>query len=313
MLKIIPFNQKYQAEVIELWNKTLVSDSISEKRFIQEILLEDNYDPDNNLIAIKNNRVVGYILATKRHFPYLDRGLEPHRAWINILFVDKEYQRSGIGTELLLRVESKLANEGASEFSIASYSPSYFFPGVDLASYENAIRFFEKNDYIHDGNAVSMTRELWDYSIPQKTLDHKIALAEKGYTFSKFSNIDSVELLMFLKENFGGGWKRNALMAMQSDEAENVIWVCKNIDKKIVGFCMRKMDGYDHRFGPFGVKESLRSEGIGGVLFELMMNDMKSQKIYQAYFLWTSGRGQKFYSNHEFKVYREYALMSKGR
>ena len=33
--------------------------------------------------------VVGFILATKRIFPYLERGLEPDRGWINVLFVDE--------------------------------------------------------------------------------------------------------------------------------------------------------------------------------------------------------------------------------
>jgi GNAT superfamily N-acetyltransferase len=43
--------------------------------------------------------------ATKRKFPYLERGLEPTRGWINVMFVDEAYRRKGVGEALVLKAE----------------------------------------------------------------------------------------------------------------------------------------------------------------------------------------------------------------
>ena len=67
---------------------------------------------------------------------------------------------------------------------------------------------------------------------------------------------------------------------MQKKEAEDTILLVVDEQKNILGFCMRKIDGNDARFGPFGVSEHLRSKGIGGVLFEYMMQEMKQKGIY---------------------------------
>ena len=74
---------------------------------------------------------------------------------------------------------------------------------------------------------------------------------------------------------------------------------------------MRKIDGNEGRFGPFGVSEKLRSTGIGGALFEYMMKDMKSNGIPYLYFLWTGGPAKRFYERHGVNVYRAYKLFRK--
>ena len=61
-------------------------------------------------------------------------------------------------------------------------------------------------------------------------------------------------------------------MAMQKKEAEQTIILCVDKDDQIIGFVMRKIDGNDARFGPIGVKEELRSKGLGGVLLDLMIS-----------------------------------------
>lgn len=75
---------------------------------------------------------------------------------------------------------------------------------------------------------------------------------------------------------------------------------------------MRKIDGNDARFGPIGVKESVRSKGIGGILFDLQMREMQKRGIYYAYFLWTHGAAMRFYERHGMSVYRTYQLYRKN-
>lgn len=310
-MKIINYLQEYENSIVKLWNECLIADTISCEQLRKQVLFDENFNRKLALIAIEDKEVVGFILATKRQVPYLDRGLEPERGWINLLFVREDYRKKNIGSQMIKEVEERLKEFGVKNITVAAYSPNYFFPGIDQENYKESIDFFEKLNYVRTGEAVSMQRNLWSYNIPLKVNERKRQLEDQGYSFRKFDYKYSMDLLEFLGENFGGGWKRNALMAMQNNEAEKLIWISLDTNDKVVGFCMRKMDGNECRFGPFGVREDLRSSGIGGVLFNLMMDDMKQNKLYYLYFLWTHGAGMRFYQKHGVEVYRSYYLYSK--
>lgn len=87
-MEILNYSQKFETEVINLWNSTLEWDLISVNKFRKQILFDDNFNSQLSYVAIEDEKVVGYILGTKRIFPYLERGLEPKRGWINVVFVD---------------------------------------------------------------------------------------------------------------------------------------------------------------------------------------------------------------------------------
>lgn len=309
-MKVINFDQKYMDELLQCWNSTLQYDPITKERFIDSVLLDDNFQSELLKLAIVDDHCVGFCYGVKRKVPYLERGLEPQRGWISIMAVCEEYQTQGIGIQLLEEVEHELKEKGATNITLCAYSPNYFTPGVDIR-YENALSFFNKRGYINTGEAVSMQRDLWDYTLPQKTKEKIGLLKNEGIRFIPYQEDYLCELLEFLSINFGAGWKRNALMAMQKKEAEKTIILCVDKNDKIIGFVMRKIDGNDARFGPIGVREDLRSKGLGGVLLDVMMYDMKSRGINYLYFLWTSGAAQRFYDRHGFAIFRSYHLFRK--
>ncbi len=53
------------------------------------------------MLALKEDRLLGFIWAVKRRYPYLERGLEPQRGYIVSQAVTKDYQNQGIATALL--------------------------------------------------------------------------------------------------------------------------------------------------------------------------------------------------------------------
>lgn len=308
-LEIESFQEKYLDSLLECWNSSLVYDLINKERFQKTILLDENFDADLLKIAIVGNKVVGFCYGVKRKIPYLERGLEETRGWIVIMGVQPEYQNKNIGTSLCEEVENELKQRGTKEITVGAYSPNYFFPGIDKR-YTQALGFFEKRNYFFKGEAVSMERNLWNYHMGDDYKQNLKKLKEEDITIIPYRDSYMHSLLEYLLKNFGAGWKRNALNAMQQGEAEETILLVLR-KKEIIGFCMRKIDGNPSRFGPIGVNEELRSKGIGGVLFECMMEDMKKRGIYYAYFLWTSGAGQKFYERHHMNVYRDYKLCRK--
>lgn len=309
--RIESYKQKYMEQIITGWNETLIFDPISEERFLQQVLMDENFNPDFALVLLVEDKVAGFCLGIKRRYPYLTRGLEENRGWISIMFVRTEYQGRGYGKALLNEVEKRLKKEQVKEITLCAYSPNYFTPGVDL-KYEKALAFFEQNGYVKGMDAVSMQKDLFSYSIPQKTQDMIEQLKEEGISFNTYSQLYMEKLLAFVEREFDAGWVRNILQAIRNGEAEDTILIATDKEDQVIGYCMRKIDGNDARFGPIGVKESVRSKGIGGILFDLQMREMQKRGIYYAYFLWTHGAAMRFYERHGMSVYRTYQLYRKN-
>lgn len=304
-MRIVNFTQTYEQAVIDLWNETLTSDLVSLQKFRKQIIYDDNFDTELCYVALQDDKVIGFLLGTKRKFPYLERGLEPKRGWINVMFVAKDYQRQGIGSKLIDRVENALIELGVDNITLGAYSPNYFFPGIDIEAYQSAINFFEKKGYVGSEESYSMCKDLHGFYLSDEWRKKKQLAEQKGFIFRNYKNSDAIALLEFAKVNFGGGWKRNALLAMQANEAEDLIYLVLK-DEEIVGFAMRKIDGNPMRFGPIGVCEKVRNDGIGGILFELMQQEMCAKGMYHLYFVSTDVPGRRFYERHNVHVFRTY-------
>ena len=310
-MKIITYNQKYEQQVVDLWNRCCYFDSITVDKFRQQALFDDNFDESLCWVALEGEQTVGFILATKRKFPYLDRGLEPDRGWINVMFVAPEHQKKGIGQSLYNLAESALVGLGVKSITLGAYSPNYFFAGIDQDNYPQAVRFFAENGYVSGAKHYSMGRDLHGFQISEKTLQKKQQAEEEGYRFVPFDYYYSLELLSFLKEEFGGGWKRNALISMQKRMAEDHIILVLDPKGKICGFCMSAIDGNEMRFGPIGVAEKLRNAGLGGILLELKLYDMCKRGIYRMYFITTDDPGKRYYERHGLTVIRTFVEYKK--
>lgn len=303
-MSIIYYTQQYENEVVECWNRNCIFDPIDVKKFRNQALFDDNFDPNLCWISLENDHVNGFIMATKRKFPYLERGLEPERGWINVIFVDQEVRNQGIGQELLNHAEKSLIELGCKNITLGAYSPNYFFWGVDPVNYADAIKFFEKNNYKSLDLHYSMGKDLHGYQIPEETLLKKQEAEKKGYKFLTFDYKYSLELLEFLKNEFGGGWKRNALIAMQKGIAEDVILIALDKNNKICGFCMRAIDGNPMRFGPVGISKNERNAGLGSIMLDLQCYEMAKKGIYRMYFITTDEPGKRYYERHGLSVIR---------
>lgn len=311
-MKIKAYNQKYKKQILNLWNLTLNVDPLSEKRFYEKILLDDNFDPEYFLVSVKDGTVVGFIWSAVRNVPYGDLGLQEELGWIVAMCVGKECQHQGIGTALVEEVQKKMLGRGVKTIILGAYAPNYLFPGVDKENYPYARGFFEKNGYKQYSEAVSMKRSLFNFKKSKNYLCLEEKVKQKGYVLSSFELSDTEELLNFLHIHFPGDWAHNVKNAILKDNAYDTVLVLRDNKKEIVGYAQRAIDGNPDRFGPFGVKESHRGEGLGALLFNEMLFDMFSKGIYHAYFLWTGGSAQKFYKKNGMAVYRNYDLMKKN-
>ncbi len=305
-MEIRHYEQAYEHEVVELWNRCLSFDPITVKKFRAQALFDDNFDPELCFMAMDHEQVIGFVLGMKRKFPYLERGLEPTRGWVSVIFVHPSYRRQGIGQRLYDETEAKLKAMGAENITLGAYSPSYFFAGLDPDNYPESIAFFEKNSYVAHEQHYSMGRDLHGYRLSEKVLTKKQLAEEKGYRFEPFTYRYALELLEFLRVEFGGGWKRNALIAMREETAEDLIYLVFDPQGKICGFVMRSIDGNPMRFGPIGISAKERNSGLGSILLELQLYEMCRRGIYRMYFITTDDAGRRYYERLGLSVIRKF-------
>lgn len=310
-MKLQAYNAKYHADILAVWNRSMVADPLSEARFLHNVVLDQNFNPDYCQVAIIDNQVAGFIWSVVRRYPYGERGLESERGWIVAVCVAPEFQRRGVGKTLVRYVEQLMKLQRVQKITLGAYSPNYLFPGIDVNTYAAAIPFFEKLGYEQSGEAVSMERSLFDYRQTDEYLVLKQKALAAGFAVQPFSRDYAEELIDFLHKYFGGGWSTNARNAMLKGVAEETIFIVTDNDDKIVGYAQRAIDGNPDRFGPFGVREDLRGYKLGMILFNEILFDMQKRGIYHTYFLWTHGAAQKFYERNGMQVYREYILMNK--
>lgn len=304
MIEYINFDSKYENKLIELWNKCLFFDRIDIDTFRQKAIFDDNFDANLTWLALDGERLIGFIMATKRKFPYLERGLEPDRGWINVMFVDCDYRRQGIGKTLYYKAEEALKKLGIKEITLAAYSPSYFFGGVDEVNYVESGPFFKSLGYDAKELHYSMGINIKNFRLNNTILEKKKAIEHKGYSFSKFDYQYSWELLEFLRNEFGGGWKRNALMAMRNNTAQDVIILVLDKEGKICGFSMSAIDGNPQRFGPIGIAEKCRNDGIGSVLLNYSFLCMSERGIEKVFFMTTDEPGKRYYERNGLSIIR---------
>lgn len=300
------YTQAFEAQVVDLWNRCCTFDPIDVGKFRRQALFDDNFDPVFSWVALSGDELLGFAYGTRRRFPYLERGLEPVRGWVNVLFVAPEARRQGVGHELLSRVEHALVEDGASNITLGAYSPSYFFAGIDPENYPDAASFFEAHGYRASETHFSMGRNLHGYAIPPKTQARRAALEQEGYRFIPFDYSYALDLLDFLHRELGAGWKRNALISMREGTAEDSMLMVLDPAGEICGWCMRAIDGNPMRFGPIGVAAKERNNGIGSVLLDLYLFEMERRGIYRMYFITTDEPGRRYYARHGLEVIRTF-------
>lgn len=303
-LSICEYDDKHKEPILKLWNQTMVFDTLTMSRFEDEVLKHRDFDKKLFLITLKDGVPVGFIYGIRRKFAYFSKGFEVEKAWLMALGVKEEYRKSGIGTTLLETLIKRFKDYGVAKISLCNYSPGYFTPGVDKR-YEDFVRILNHYKVEYGDLAVSMKRDLYTYSMDGDYRKQIETLGMVGYRFKMYDVEMKERLLGFIESEFSGSWLSIAKQLIDKGDAESCIVVAMK-DQDIIGFCMRKMDGNDHRYGPIGVSPLVRGLGIGGLLTELMFEAMVAQKIYSTYFLWTSGKNIDFYSKHHFKVFREY-------
>lgn len=303
-----PYQPADEAAVIDVWNRALGADPIGVGTWRARVLLDPNFDPAGCLVAEAEGAARGFLLSLTRRVPFYTDGLQPDQAWITAFAVDPAWQGRGLGGALLAAALDRLRGLGRATVSIAPYVPGYFTPGVDVAAYDGGLDFLERHGFRVVARPLNMRAELTAFQPPPAIVATAARLAEQGVGVRPATPADITPLLAFVEVHFGWDWVREAagvLGDLFTGDPRAVGLLVAARGDEILGYAQHRGE----RFGPFGVRADLRSQGMGRVLLAATLAEMLKRGYHAAWFLWTSDNAARLYATCGFHEVRRFAVL----
>ena len=261
--------------LLDLCTRALPLDAFSLPLLHSRIMDEPEHQPSLQLAAWNGDQLVGAMLAGVR-----DGAQEPSVA-IRLFAVEPSVQRKGVATGLLREIESRVRRDGHRRLTVAQQAPVYFWPGVDVR-YTPAICFLEANAYERTGEAINMDVDLsirdWDAT------EVEARLATDGYEVRRLQAEDREGFVAWMREAWNPTWAYEALESLKNDPVST--WVATR-GETYHAFASYDCTAFAGGFGPTGTDERLRGKGIGTVLFNRCMQDMRALGYSKCEVCWT--------------------------
>ena len=299
--------------LVEAWNRCLEHDQITIDRFENLFLNDPNFDLNGSFIVESDERIVGCMIGVRRIHAEEVGDSQVGIGWITAFFVVPEYQRLGVGSELLMHCERFLKDAGCTKICCNGYAPYYVAPGVD-ARYESAVGFLESRGYQVFTEPVAMGMSLEGVETPDRVKEVETELRRDGFEVVWLEEKYEEALLQFLRDEFPF-WFSSVKVALDLGRRDILIAVKGS---EVVGFTQWENpltdppNGALGRFGPFGVKADLRNRGIGAVIFYRLVEEVQSKGAKRLWFGWAGPRNLTFYERAGCAVERRFKMFSKS-
>lgn len=296
-----------------LMAQAMPRDVVSARRLAEHTVLEPNFDLHGLIIAEHPaDGIIGFIYATCATYgiPAL-----PADGFITAGCVAAAHRRTGVGSQLLRRAGENVRARGARKVTVAGYPQAYFWPGLDRGEYPGAASFLERHGFEHTSTAAAMRLNLDSWSISESVRDLIAAREAEGYEFGPAHPEDLPEVITFATQRLAPDWgELIRVAALRSADSVRRTVLARDPAGAVVGFATYGAYGdVIERFGPFGVDEARRGTGLGRILLNLTLMQMRSDAAHGAWFLWTGENSPAggLYRSTGFEVARRFAVMQK--
>lgn len=283
-MMIRPVHPEDAASILTLWNRSVPHDPLTPALLQEKVWHDAHFVADTTLVAEDKGTCVGFGMGLVR--PAADGP----RGYIKLLAVDPAHRRQGIGGQLLATLEDALWNQGATVLRICESAPNYLTPGLDVR-YTFGLLFFEKHGYKRFGDTYNLDVNLAGQSFDTTVKENQ--LLKKGRTIRRATPADR-EGVMALLEAYWPPWQVEVATCFTNTPISLHIAVS---DAGVVGFSAYDANNLNTGwFGPMGTAPSERGLGIGGVLLQRCLRDMRDQGHKRSIIPWVGPIG--FYAHY---------------
>ena len=279
----------------EMWREDQPFVPVTVNNFIDKIIFEENFTPDSFFIADDDNSIAGFLYCTYRKMPIIGEGsMEKGKAYILGFCVADRSETQSVGGALIDAAEAYMRSKGRERVD-TGYFPVYYVQGFERDLCSEYIALFKERGYRVSEESCSLELFLADYQPDPKVDELKEKLAEQGIVIRSSRPEDSIAIadakMPFSKESWAYEYKTR--LRLQHD-CERVKVAVK--DGALIGVSPFGDPNSDMgRFGPFGVDPAYRGLGIGKVLFQETMKEMKKRGIARAWMQWVEYGGPGFH------------------
>ena len=282
MYEIINLDESLIPSVTSLINSVYIYDSITTWSLTRATFLDPNFEPSLSLVAVEDGNPIGVAIAATRNKEPKELITHEH-AWLKVLAVTPEHLETGLGDKLLTQVEDDLRAKGYQDVRATDFAGWHLFPGINIRS-EGVLSFLMKRGYERVSEAVDYVVDLAGFEIPEMVVDLQDKFKQSGFTIRIPDTIEKEAIMSWVLEIFGPVWSYETVMSFRHKPPGVVI---AEQDGEIVGFA-----GFGSLelewFGPLGVVEDPKYEGLSTVLLYRALWEMKLRGQRTAVIPWAS-------------------------
>jgi GNAT superfamily N-acetyltransferase len=220
------------------------------------------------LVAVEGEAVVGFVTGS----------LADRTGHLDLLAVDPDRLRVGIGTALVEALQAAFRTAGATEAMVGGSADRYAWPGVDVR-YTPAVCLFDKLGYQQRAEGTNMTVDLARLTFDIPAAEKR--LAENGIEVRRLRPAERPAFTAWMQQ-WGPSW---VLEAGRSAAYSKPRCHVALQDADYLGFACHG-GNRDNWFGPMGTTEAARGRGVGGVLLARCLADQRAAGLAEAEIGW---------------------------
>jgi len=286
MIRIETFNEENLPQILELCNKNMEFDSLSETLLREKVVDDPDFDPQLTLSAVDGGELLGFLDGVIREI----RG--ERLGYVKLMVVAKAFRRKRIGSRLYQMLEAKMRAANVDKMRVYDVPFNYFMPGID-PRYTPALAFFETLGFKRFGDTSNLTVDLTNQDF--NTEKEEKTLQSKGVEISRATYDDMQEIMDFIDEHFAL-WRHEVMNAYNSLPVS--LHIARK-DGKVKAFSGHNGNNFGTGwFGPMGTHPDLRGLGLGGILLKRCLQDMKDWGLEKSIIPWVGPiRFYSYYAN----------------
>jgi len=251
--------------VLSLWNRCTALDRLTPELLDEKVFEDAGYQPQLNLVITREQRVVGFASGTTR------QEAQGVVGFVKLLAIDPSHRRQRLATELVDTLERELQQQGAYLMRVFDSAPNYLQPGID-PRYTEVLAFFERRGYSRFSETANMEVDLQRRDFD--TTAAEAAAREAGFEIRRAIMGDRDDLFAFLQRHWAA-WIPEVERALMNYPIS--LHLALRHDE-IVAFSAYEGNNLNTGwFGPMGTDPSQRGHGLGGILLQRCLADLKTR------------------------------------